>query len=101
MTLGMLVKATMDTIETTASVLFIVTSAAIFAWLLTLSQAAETLAEFILGLTNGKWGVPAARQRAAALRRLLPRHDRRDHDPGPDPDAHRPSSWASTRSISA
>lgn len=55
MTLGMLVKATMDTIETTASVLFIVTSAAIFAWLLTLSQAAETLAGFILGLTSQKW----------------------------------------------
>jgi tripartite ATP-independent transporter DctM subunit len=55
MTLGMLVKATMDTIETTASVLFIVTSAAIFAWLLTLSQAAETMAGFILGLTSETW----------------------------------------------
>jgi tripartite ATP-independent transporter DctM subunit len=55
MTLGMLVKATMDTIETTASVLFIVTSAAIFAWLLTLSQAAETMAGFILGLTSERW----------------------------------------------
>jgi TRAP-type C4-dicarboxylate transport system permease large subunit len=55
MTLGMLVKATMDTIETTASVLFIVTSAAIFAWLLTLSQAAETMDGFILGLTSETW----------------------------------------------
>ena len=55
MSLRMLVKATMDTIETTASVLFIVTSAAIFAWLLTLSQAAEMLASLILGLTSEKW----------------------------------------------
>ena len=35
-------KATFDTIETTASVLFIVTAASIFAWLLTVSQAAQT-----------------------------------------------------------
>jgi TRAP-type C4-dicarboxylate transport system permease large subunit len=55
MTLRMLVKATMDTIETTASVLFIVTSAAIFAWLLTLSQAAAILADFILSVTTQKW----------------------------------------------
>jgi TRAP-type C4-dicarboxylate transport system permease large subunit len=55
MTLRMLVKATMDTIETTASVLFIVTSAAIFAWLLTLSQAAAVLADLILSVTTQKW----------------------------------------------
>jgi TRAP-type C4-dicarboxylate transport system permease large subunit len=55
MTSRMLVKATMDTIETTASVLFIVTTAAIFAWLLTLSQAAEVLAGLILSLTSEKW----------------------------------------------
>ena len=38
-----LVKATFDTIETTASVLFIVTAASIFAWLLTVTQAARSL----------------------------------------------------------
>ena len=43
MTLKTLAKATFDTIETTASVLFIVTAASIFAWLLTVSQAAQIL----------------------------------------------------------
>ena len=33
--------------------------------------------------------VPAARQPADAVRRLLPRADGRDHDPGPDPAADR------------
>src|SRR5437899_6685779 len=43
MTMRTVAKATFDTIETTASVLFIVTAASIFAWLLTVSQAAQTL----------------------------------------------------------
>src|SRR5215213_6011529 len=55
MTLGTLAKATFDTIETTASVLFIVTAASIFAWLLTVSQAAQLLSDLILGLTQNKW----------------------------------------------
>jgi len=55
MTLRTLAKATFDTIETTASVLFIVTAASIFAWLLTASQAAQLLADFMLGLTQNKW----------------------------------------------
>lgn len=55
MTMKMLAKATMDTIETTASVLFIVTSASIFAWLLTVSQAAESLSQLILSMTQNKW----------------------------------------------
>lgn len=55
MTLRTLVKATFDTIETTASVLFIVTAAAVFAWLLTVSQAAQLLSDAILGLTENKW----------------------------------------------
>ncbi len=45
MTLKALAKATFDTIETTASVLFIVTAASIFAWLLTVSQAAQILSD--------------------------------------------------------
>src|SRR3982750_1915203 len=48
-------KATFDTIETTASVLFIVTAASIFAWLLTVSQAAQILTDAILGITQNKW----------------------------------------------
>lgn len=55
MTLRSLTKATFDTIETTASVLFIVTAASIFAWLLTVSQTAQILSDLILGLTQNKW----------------------------------------------
>jgi tripartite ATP-independent transporter DctM subunit len=55
MTLQTVAKATFDTIETTASVLFIVTAASIFAWLLTVSQAAQTLTDAILGITQNKW----------------------------------------------
>jgi tripartite ATP-independent transporter DctM subunit len=55
MTFKALTKATFDTIETTASVLFIVTAASIFAWLLTTSQAAQLLADWILGFTQNKW----------------------------------------------
>ena len=55
MTFKALAKATFDTIETTASVLFIVTAASIFAWLLTVSQAAQLLSDLILGLTQNKW----------------------------------------------
>src|SRR5215211_7851055 len=55
MTLRPLAKATFDTIETTASVLFIVTAASIFAWLLTVSQAAQILSDTILSITQNKW----------------------------------------------
>jgi tripartite ATP-independent transporter DctM subunit len=55
MTLRSLARATMDTIETTASVLFIVTAASIFAWLLTVSQAAQLMTDAILGVTQNKW----------------------------------------------
>src|SRR3569833_3451783 len=54
MTLQTVAKATFDTIETTASVLFIVTAASIFAWLLTVSQAAQTLTDVMLGITQNK-----------------------------------------------
>ena len=55
MTIRTLGKATFETIETTASVLFIVTAASIFAWLLTTTQAAQALADWILALTHNKW----------------------------------------------
>ena len=55
MTLKSLARATIDTIETTASVLFIVTAASIFAWLLTVSQAAQVMTDAILGFTQNKW----------------------------------------------
>jgi TRAP-type C4-dicarboxylate transport system permease large subunit len=55
MTARTLTKASFDTIETTASVLFIVTAASIFAWLLTVSQAAAVFSNFIFALTDNKW----------------------------------------------
>ena len=55
MTLRTLAKASFDTIETTASVLFIVTAASIFAWLLTVSQAAQLFSNFMFGLTDSWW----------------------------------------------
>ena len=55
MTIRALSKASMDTIETTASVLFIVTAASIFAWLLTVSQAAQLLSTWIFSLTDSPW----------------------------------------------
>ncbi|WP_407803789.1 TRAP transporter large permease subunit, partial [Staphylococcus aureus] len=50
-----LAKSTFDTIETTASVLFIVAAASVFAWLLTVSQAAQLLSAAILTITDSKW----------------------------------------------
>lgn len=55
MTFRTLAKASFDTLETTASVLFIVTAAAVFAWLLTTTQAAQMLADAMLGVTDSKW----------------------------------------------
>ncbi|MCX7329447.1 MAG: TRAP transporter large permease [Hyphomicrobiales bacterium] len=55
MTMKSLAKATFDTIETTASVLFIVTAASIFAWLLTVSQAASALSTLIFSITDNKY----------------------------------------------
>ena len=55
MNLRNLIKASFDTIETTASVLFIVTAASIFAWLLTTTQAAQALTTWIMSITQEKW----------------------------------------------
>jgi TRAP-type C4-dicarboxylate transport system permease large subunit len=54
MSMKSLAKATFDTIETTASVLFIVTAASIFAWLLTVSQAAASFSNLIFSITDNK-----------------------------------------------
>lgn len=55
MTFRTLAKASFDTIETTASVLFIVTAASIFAWLLTVSQAAQVFADLMFAMTDNWW----------------------------------------------
>ena len=51
----MLVKASMDTIETTSTVLLIVAAASIFSWLLTVTHVAEWIANAVLSLTQTPW----------------------------------------------
>jgi TRAP-type C4-dicarboxylate transport system permease large subunit len=53
--LRMLVKISMDTIETTATVLFIVASASIFAWVLTTTQVTEAIAQWVLSISSSPW----------------------------------------------
>jgi TRAP-type C4-dicarboxylate transport system permease large subunit len=55
LTFRMLVKISMETIETTAAVLFIVAAASIFAWVLTTTQVTEAIAQWVLSITDDKW----------------------------------------------
>jgi TRAP-type C4-dicarboxylate transport system permease large subunit len=48
----MLVKASMDTLETTAAVLFIVAAASIFGWMLTVTRTTEMIAAWVLSVTS-------------------------------------------------
>ena len=48
----MLVKISMDTIETTATVMFIVAAASTFAWVLTTTQVTEAIAQWVLSLSS-------------------------------------------------
>ena len=47
-----LIKITMDTIETTATVLFIVAAASIFGWLLTVTRITDAVAEWVLAFSS-------------------------------------------------
>ena len=47
-----LLRVTLDTIETSAAILIIVASAAVFAWILTANQVATILGDALLGLTT-------------------------------------------------
>ena len=49
-----MVRVAMDTIETTAAILMIVASAAIFAWILTSNQVASILGDAMLGVSENK-----------------------------------------------
>ncbi|NVK34173.1 MAG: TRAP transporter large permease [Rhodobacteraceae bacterium] len=49
------VRVSMETIETTASVMMIVGTATVFAWILTANQAAAQFADLLLGLTDNKY----------------------------------------------
>jgi TRAP-type C4-dicarboxylate transport system permease large subunit len=51
----MLIKVSMDTIETTAIVLFIVAAASIFGWMLTVTKTTEAIAGWVLAFTQDPW----------------------------------------------
>ncbi len=50
-----LVKVSMDTIETTATVLLIVAAASIFGWMLTVTRTTEAIAAWVLAFTSDAW----------------------------------------------
>jgi TRAP-type C4-dicarboxylate transport system permease large subunit len=50
-----LFKLTMDTIETTSAVLFIVAAASIFGWLLTVTHVTDAVAGWVLAFTHKAW----------------------------------------------
>lgn len=54
MSLKQFYKVTMDTIETTASVLLIVAAASLFGWVLTTTHIAEQAADALLAVTNNR-----------------------------------------------
>ncbi len=49
------VKASLDTVETTSTVLLIVAAASIFGWMLTATRATEMIAQAILGIADTPW----------------------------------------------
>ena len=51
----MLIKVSMETIETTATVLFIVAAASIFGWLLTATRVTDMVTAWVLGFTSSPW----------------------------------------------
>ncbi|HKU87079.1 MAG TPA: TRAP transporter large permease [Casimicrobiaceae bacterium] len=55
MTLRMLAKVGMDTIETTVTVMFIVAAASIFGWLLTATRVTDMVAMWVLSFTHSPW----------------------------------------------
>jgi tripartite ATP-independent transporter DctM subunit len=52
LTWKMLVKVSMDTIETTSTVLMIVAAASIFGWMLTATRATDMIAAWVLSVTS-------------------------------------------------
>ncbi|HQR56971.1 MAG TPA: TRAP transporter large permease [Burkholderiaceae bacterium] len=51
----MLIKVSMDTIETTSIVLLIVAAASIFGWMLTVTRTTEMIAAWVLAFTTDPW----------------------------------------------
>lgn len=51
----MFVKVCLDTVETTATVLFIVAAASIFGWMLTATGVTSAISQWVLGFTKEQW----------------------------------------------
>ncbi len=51
----MFVKVCLDTVETTATILFIVAAASIFGWMLTATGVTAGIAQWVLGFTHEAW----------------------------------------------
>jgi TRAP-type C4-dicarboxylate transport system permease large subunit len=51
----MFVKISLDTVETTATVLFIVAAASIFGWMLTATGVTSAISSWVLGFTKEPW----------------------------------------------
>jgi tripartite ATP-independent transporter DctM subunit len=51
----MFIKVSLDTVETTATVMFIVAAASIFGWMLTATGVTAQIAEWVLGFTKEPW----------------------------------------------
>jgi len=51
----MFVKICLDTVETTATVMFIVAAASIFGWMLTATGVTAAIGEWVLGVTQEPW----------------------------------------------
>jgi TRAP-type C4-dicarboxylate transport system permease large subunit len=51
----MFVKVSLDTVETTATVMFIVAAASIFGWMLTATGVTAAIAQWVLALTTEPW----------------------------------------------
>lgn len=49
-----IIRVSQDTIETTASIMMIVAASAVFAWILTANQVAQSFAQGLLGFTDDK-----------------------------------------------
>jgi TRAP-type C4-dicarboxylate transport system permease large subunit len=55
LSLKALVKACMDTVETSSTVLFIVAAASIFGWMLTATRTTELIAQGVLAIASEPW----------------------------------------------
>jgi TRAP-type C4-dicarboxylate transport system permease large subunit len=51
----MLIQVCLDTVETTATVMFIVAAASIFGWMLTATGSTVAVSEWVLGFTDEPW----------------------------------------------